>query len=122
MTEKIEREECVKCGEELDVIAKEEDRTPCPKCGSIGRKRIGVFNEKVVIKQSGMIQHETQKRIISYPLLVVSFVIVLVSTFSVYYVTNSELSVIVGIIFGFISFLIGAYAIDNRITRTREKF
>jgi len=122
MTEKMEKEECVKCGASVKVESDADKRKPCPECGSMGRKRIAIFNEKLTIKQSGNFEHETKKRIISYPLLIISFAIVLVSTFSVYYVTSSELSVVVGMALGLISFFIGIYAIDNKIIRTREKF
>lgn len=47
MTEIDEKEECVDCGEPLEVVARVEDRKPCPKCNSTKRKRIVTVNEKI---------------------------------------------------------------------------
>jgi ribosomal protein S27AE len=47
VTEITEKEECVNCGEPLDVVAKVEDRVPCHKCGSKGRKRVVTVNERI---------------------------------------------------------------------------
>ena len=121
MTEIHEKEECVKCGEPLEVVAKAEDRTPCPKCKSTGRKRTMVANEKRVIKQSGEYIHSGTKTKISYPLLITSFIVVMVGSFSVYYIFNSELSVIVGIIFGLVAWFVGKDAIDKRSFRNSSK-
>ncbi len=122
MTEINEKEECVKCGELLDVIAKAEDRTPCPKCNSMGRKRTVEVNEKIIIKQSGEYVHSGTRTKISYSLLIISFIVVMVGSFSVYYIFNSELSVIVGIVFGLVAWFVGKDAIDKRSFRNNSKF
>jgi len=122
MTEIHEKEECVKCGESLDVVAKTEDRKPCPKCNSTARKRTVVANEKIVIKQSGEFIHSGIKTKVSYPLLIISFIVVFVGSFSVYYIFNSELSVIVGLVFGLVAWFVGKDAIDKRSFRNSSKF
>ena len=122
MTEVKEKEQCVNCNELLPICEKAEERKPCHNCGSTGRKRTIEANEKIVIKQSGQIEHKGEKRKSSYPLLIISFAIVWISTLSVYYTTNSEFSVIIGIILGFVAWYVGR---DSEILEKfhfREKF
>jgi len=114
MTESKSTDSCIDCGESLELYPKNTPRPPCPKCGSIKRKRnVEITEKRIRIKDSIDIIHTGERKTTSYPLLIISFILVGVGSFAGYYVTGSEMGVIVGLILGFVAWFVGKDAIDK---------
>ena len=121
MTEKMEKEECVKCGASVKVESDADKRKPCPECGSMGRKRDAVFNEKLTIKQSGKTIHEGKRTKITYPLLIISIIIGVVGGFSGFLAVG-EMGVVIGIVLSLVSLYVGKDSFINEKFRNTERF
>lgn len=102
---------CRSCGNEVNP----QHTGKCPKCGNVGYD-IGVsIVEHTDIKESLDVVHEGKRTKKSYPLLIISFVIVFVGSFGGYLAVGVW-GVSIGIVLGLVSWYVGIYAI------TTEKF
>ena len=118
MTEINETEKCINS----DVILPLDSKEPCHNCGSTGKKRIMEVNERRVIRESGFAETTKTTKKTSYPLLIIMFSILFVSTLTGYFTTNTELGVIIGIILGLVTWYVGKDSTMIEKFRNRTNF